>query len=103
TFEETTHYDGFGHCHTLTINTQSGYAYCNGTGTFSGGLHIVDISDPLNPILAGGFAEDGYTHDCYAWSYDGPDQDFQGKELVFACNEDELTIIDVTDKTSIEA
>ncbi len=98
-FTESAHYAGFGHCHTLTVNTQSGFCYCVGTNTFDGGLHIVDINDPLNPTLAGGFSADGYTHDCFAWSYDGPDLSYLGKELIFGCNEDQLAIIDVSDKS----
>ena len=98
-FSESAFYEGFGKSHTITINQQTGYCYCNGTNTFEGGLHIVDISDPLNPTLAGGFAVDGYTHDCFVWSYDGPDAAFTGQELVFACNEDKLTIVNVNDKT----
>ncbi len=102
-FDESAHYDDFGHCHTLSIDPVSGFCYCNGTGTYEGGLHIVDISDPLNPTLAGGFGLDGYTHDCFSWTYDGPDPDYAGKQIVFACNEDELTIVDVTDKTDCQA
>jgi choice-of-anchor B domain-containing protein len=98
-FSESAHYGEFGHCHTLNINTTTGYCYCMGTNTFDGGLHIVDISDPMSPSLAGGFSADGYTHDGFVWSYDGPDLSFLGKELMFACNEDQLSIVDVTDKS----
>ncbi|MFM9986686.1 MAG: choice-of-anchor B family protein [Flavobacteriales bacterium] len=101
-FDESAFYGEFGHCHTLTIDVQSGFCYCNGTGTYNGGLHIVNIQDPLNPTLAGGFDIDGYTHDSFAWTYDGPDPDYAGHELVFACNEDELTIVDCTDKTDCQ-
>jgi choice-of-anchor B domain-containing protein len=102
-FDETAHYGGFGNCHTLNIDPATGFVICMGSNTYDGGLHIVDASDPLNPFLAGGFATDGYTHDGFAWTYDGPDPDWQGKELVFACNEDELTIVDITDKTDCQA
>ncbi|MDZ4821892.1 MAG: choice-of-anchor B family protein [Flavobacteriales bacterium] len=98
-FDETTHYAGFGHCHTIDINEATGYAYCNGTYYYNGGLFIVDISDPLNPVIAGSFEDDGYTHDCHAVLYDGPDMDHSGKEIVMACNEDELTVVDCTDKS----
>ena len=98
TFEESAHYNGFSNCHTVAIDPASGYAYCNGTNTASGGLHIVDIHDPYNMTLAGLFAEAGYTHDCYAWSYDGSDPDMQGKEIVLACNDNYLYIVDVTNK-----
>jgi choice-of-anchor B domain-containing protein len=96
-FSETGHYGGFGHCHTLTIDRVSGLLIASGTNTYSGGLHLVNISNPTEPALSGGFSLDGYTHDCYAWTYDGPDPSVQGKQLVFACNEDEVTIVDCTD------
>lgn len=97
-FVESAHYDGFSNCHTIAINAESGYAYCNGTNTASGGLHIVDIHDPYNMTLAGLYAEAGYTHDCFAWSYDGPDPDLQGKEVILACNNQFLYVVDVTNK-----
>jgi choice-of-anchor B domain-containing protein len=102
TFENTAHYDGFGNSHTINIDPVSGYLYAMGTQTFSGGLHIVDINDPLNPTLAGGFAEDGYTHDGFAITYPGPDADWFGKEIVMACNADALTIVDVDDKSDCQ-
>lgn len=102
-FEEAQHYDGFGHCHTIDICEETGYAYCNGTSTFSGGQHIVNISNPINPTLAGSFSDDGYTHDCHAIVYDGPDTDYQGSEIVMACNEDALTVVNCTDKTDCYA
>lgn len=98
TFEETAHYDLFGSAHNIVINEETGFAYAVGTQTFAGGLHIVDISDPANPVIAGDFAQDGYTHDAQAIVYNGPDQDYAGKEIVFACNEDTFTIVDVEDK-----
>lgn len=98
-FEETTHYDGFGHCHTVDINEESGYAYCNGTSTFNGGLHIVNIQNPLDPSLAGGFSDQGYTHDCHAVIYNGPDPDYVGHEIVVACNGSLIAVVDVTDKS----
>ncbi len=102
-FEEAQHYDGFGHCHTIDICEETGYAYCNGTSTFSGGQHIVNISNPINPTLAGSFSDDGYTHDCHAIVYDGPDADYQGSEIVMACNEDALTVVNCTDKSDCYA
>ncbi len=104
TFSETAHYAGFGNSHTITVDTLNGYLYANGTGTYSGGLHIVDISNPLIPTLAGGFSLEGYTHDCFVWnSYDGPDSQYTGKQIVFACNNNKLAIVDCTDKTDCES
>ena len=81
------------------INESTGRAYGVGTATFAGGLHILDISDPLNPTLIGDYAGDGYTHDAQVVSYIGPDGNYQGKEIAFCCNENTVTIVDVTDPT----
>ena len=99
-FGESAHYDGFGSAHNLAINEESGYAYAVGSTTCSGGLHMVDISNPLAPSFAGCFSADGYTHDVQCVDYTGPDNDHQGKEICFAANEDTLTIIDVTAKAT---
>lgn len=102
-FDETAHYNLFGNCHTINIDTTNGFAYCNGTSTFDGGLHIVNIQNPPNPTLAGGYSLLGYTHDSFVWTYDGPDPDHQGKQLVFAFNGDEFAIVDCTDKLDCSA
>ncbi|MGB2040348.1 MAG: choice-of-anchor B family protein [Flavobacteriales bacterium] len=90
-------YSGFGNAHNIVINEESGRAYGVGTNTASGGLHIMDISNPLNPTLLGFFSEDGYTHDAQVVNYIGPDGQYAGKEIAFACNENTVTIVDVTD------
>src|SRR5690606_22544650 len=99
-FTEDAHYDGFGHCHNLVINEESGYAYAVGTSTFGGGPHFVDIQDPLNPVGAGGFSGDNYSHDAQVVIYDGPDADYTGKEILFGSNENILSIVDVTNKAN---
>ena len=96
-FEESAHYEGFSKAHNLVMNEETDMLYAVGTNTFEGGLHIMDISDPLNPILVGDFAQDGYTHDAQVVVYNGPDTNFQGKEIAFACNENTVTIADVSD------
>lgn len=100
TFSEDAHYDGFGHCHNLVINEDSGYAYGVGTSTFNGGPHFINIQDPLNPMGAGGFGNDNYCHDAQVVIYDGPDADYTGREIFFGSNEDRVSIVDVTDKNS---
>ncbi len=92
-------YTGWGNAHNIVINESTGRAYGVGTATFAGGLHILDISDPLNPTLIGDYAGDGYTHDAQVVSYIGPDGNYQGKEIAFCCNENTVTIVDVTDPT----
>ena len=90
--------------HNLAINEATDTAFLVG-GNFRGGLHMVDISDPANPTFAGGFDQDGYTHDVQCVLYEGPDPDYNGtnrdqRELCFASNEDTLTIVDVTDRAN---
>ena len=92
-------YTGFGNAHNIVINEATARAYGVGTNTASGGLHIVDISNPLNPTILGTFSQDGYTHDAQVVTYIGPDAQYQGKEIAFACNENTITIVDVEDPT----
>jgi len=101
TFVNTAHYDGFGDSHNIVINENFARAYGVGTNTAAGGLHVVDISDPLNPTIAGTFAEDGYTHDAQVVTYAGPDTEHVGKEIAFCFNADYLTIVDVDDPTDM--
>ena len=92
-------YTGFGNAHNIVINEETARAYGVGTNTASGGLHIVDIFNPLNPTILGTFSQDGYTHDAQVVTYIGPDAQYQGKEIAFACNENTITIVDVDDPT----
>ena len=97
TIEADAMYTGWGNAHNIVINESTARAYGVGTNTFEGGLHIVDISDPINPSLVGEFSNDGYTHDAQVVSYIGPDPNYQGKEVAFCCNENTVTVVDVTD------
>jgi len=101
TFSSDAHYDGFGNAHNIVINPSQPYAYAVGTGTFNGGPHVVDITDPLNPVFAGGYGDDFYSHDAQVVTYSGPDNDHVGSEIYIGSNEDEVVILDVTDKTNI--
>ncbi len=100
TFTEDAHYNGFGNAHNIVINETKGYAYAVGTNTYSGGPHFVDISNPLNPISAGGYANDAYSHDAQVITYNGPDSDYTGKEILIGSNQNVVVIVDVTDKTN---
>ncbi len=100
TFTATDRYTGFGSAHTVNINPDTGFAYANGTGTCSGGLHMVDINDPLSATFAGCYSGDGYTHDVQCVVYHGPDLAHFGDEICFASNEDTVTVVDVTDKSA---
>ncbi len=91
-----------GSTHNIVINEDSGYAYAVGTDDFLGGPHIINIQDPLNPTFAGGFDFIDYTHDAQVVTYNGPDPDYQGRELLIGSTENFLTVVDVTDKSNPE-
>ena len=100
TFTADARYTGFGNAHNIVINEANGYAYAVGTATFNGGPHFVDISDPLNPVAAGGYADSAYSHDAQVITYNGPDSDYAGREILIGSNENEVVIVDVTDKSN---
>jgi len=97
----------FGSAHNIAINEATGYAYVLGSELYNGGPVFIDLSDPKNPLVAGGFDEASYTHDAQIVIYQGPDENFQGKELFFGSNSDggennRIVIVDVTDKNNPE-
>lgn len=100
TFTEDAHYNQFGNAHNVAINEATGFAYAVGSNTCSGGLHIVNIQNPTSPTFAGCFSSDGYTHDTQCVIYNGPDTTYNGHEICFNSNEDTVTIVDVTNKTT---
>ena len=102
TFTEDAHYSGFSDAHNIVINENTGYAYAVGTNTFGGGAHFVNIQDPLNPVAAGGFSADGYTHDAQVVTYIGPDADYVGSEIYIGSNGSGqiISIVDVTNKSN---
>lgn len=100
TFTEDAHFDGFGSAHNIVINEETGYAFGVGANTYSGGPHFVNILDPLNPIDAGGFSSEGYSHDAQVIIYNGPDTEHVGKEIYIGANEDFIVIVDVSDKSN---
>ena len=90
-----------GSCHNIAINEATGFAYLLGCNTYSGGPHFVDLSNPTNPVTVGGYSTDGYTHDAQIVTYNGPDTEHTGKEIMIASNENEIVILDVTNKASV--
>ncbi len=100
TFSETSHYAGYGSSHTTAVDEASGFIYAAGSNTCSGGLHVVNVQDPANPVFAGCVADDGYVHETQCTVYSGPDADYAGHQICFNSNEDTLTIVDVTVKSN---
>ena len=113
-FEPDARYDGIQSAHNLIIDTESGFAFAvgatGGAQTCGGGLHMVDIREPLAPVFAGCYVDratgliwQGRTHDAQCTVYMGPDAEHHGKQICLASNETALRIVDVTDKeTPIE-
>ena len=98
----THYYQGFGNSHNIVANPETNYVYAVGTNTFYGGLHIIDVSDPSSPLLAGSYSE-FYTHDAQAVIYNGPDEDYQGQEIVFCFNGDQgVVIVNAEDKSDVQ-
>lgn len=92
-------YNEFGSAHNIVINEDSGFAYVVGSQTFNGGPHFVNIQNPTNPVAAGGYSSDAYSHDAQVVTYNGPDTDYTGREILIGSNENEVVIVDVTDKS----
>ena len=98
-------YEEFANAHNIAVNEQSGYAYVVGSDTYGGGLHIIDISNPLNPRFAGSHSDStvgrdstGYVHDTQCVNYHGPDPDYAGEEICMNSSETHLVVARVTDK-----
>ena len=111
TFEEDAHYNRLASAHNIVINEDTGFAYAVGVSsggeTCGGGLHMINIQDPLTPIFAGCFQDlstgrqsTGYSHDAQCITYHGPDEEHSGQEICFGANETALSIADVTDKAA---
>jgi choice-of-anchor B domain-containing protein len=107
TFEVDLHYAGFGNAHNIAANVETetlfvigatrsgaGYTPC------SGGLHMINVADPKNPVFEGCYAADGYSHDVECVVYRGPDSRYTGREICWGYNENTLTLVDVTDRAN---
>jgi len=104
TFDTDGQYSGFGNAHNIVINEETGFAYAVGTDrndAFGGGVHFINIQDPENPIAAGGYGANGYTHDAQVITYNGPDTDYTGREIFIGANEDKVAVVDITDKNNL--
>ncbi|MEQ9104565.1 MAG: choice-of-anchor B family protein [Rhodothermales bacterium] len=98
-FEPDVHYTGIASSHNVIINEDTGFAYTIDRPTCGGGLYMMDINNPLDPVFVG-CAKGGNhgTHDTQCVTYTGPDQRYTGHELCLNSNGAEFEIMDVTDK-----
>jgi choice-of-anchor B domain-containing protein len=100
TFTEDAWYGGFGNSHNIAVNESTGFIFATGTNTCNGGLHIVDVHVPEQPVFAGCVSADGYVHDALCVVYAGPDAAHVGQEICFNSDEDTLTLVDVSVKSA---
>lgn len=108
TFAPDTTYPGVASAHNVVADTASGFVYivgANGGGeTCGGGLHMVNVRNPKQPVFAGCFhspganGSRGYTHDAQCVVYRGPDTRYHGRQVCVGSNEREINIADVSDK-----
>ncbi len=99
TFSADVVYDGFRHAHNLAIDEAAGFAYAVGSDTCGGGLHIMDIRTPNNPLFAG-CHDTVRTHDTQCVIYRGPDAEHSDRQICFSSNENHFEVVDVTDKSA---
>lgn len=101
------HYGGFGNAHNIAANVETETLFVIGaTRTGSGwtpcrgGLHMINVANPKNPVFEGCYDADGYSHDVECVVYRGPDSRYQGREICWGYNENTLTLVDVTDRSN---
>ncbi|NIP82449.1 MAG: choice-of-anchor B family protein, partial [Gemmatimonadetes bacterium] len=69
-----------------------------------GGLHMIDVTDPLGPEFVGCFGDPrtgmgtGYSHDAQCVTYRGPDARYRDHQICLGSNGGALSIADVTDR-----
>lgn len=96
-----------GGIHTLAVSPGTNYLYAAGGIGITGGVRVLDVSNPLAPVGLVSWSADGYTHENQVVTYKGPDQAYRGHEISMNSNggsisgNKTLTILDVTNKTAI--
>ena len=83
--------------HNIIINEETGFAYLTSRGC--AGMHMVDISEPMEPTFVG-CSEPGGTHDAQCIVYRGPDESYRGQEICLRMSGNRFQISDVTDKSN---
>lgn len=76
----------FTSAHNIFID--AGYAFVVGTDGI-GGIHILDLTDPVNPVQTAYYTASGYVHDVYVWS-----------DTIVACAASTYDLVDITDKAN---
>jgi len=76
----------FTSAHNIFID--DGFAFVVGTEGI-GGIHLLDLSDPVNPVQTAYYTASGYVHDVYVWS-----------DTIVACAASTYDLVDITDKSN---
>ena len=76
----------FSHSHNFFID--NGFAYVVGTDN-GGGMHILDLSDPVNPTETAYYTASGYIHDLYVWN-----------DTVVVCTGNTFELVDASNKNN---
>tara|TARA_R110002051_G_scaffold73135_5_gene132754 strand:+ start:15161 stop:16384 length:1224 start_codon:yes stop_codon:yes gene_type:complete len=96
-------YTGLGNAHNIVINETTAFAYPVGTDRddqFNGGVHFLNLQNPTVPVLEGGWGLNGYTHDAQVITYKGPDASYVDSEIFVGAKEDQVVIVDVSNKNA---
>jgi len=106
-FNVDAHYPGVGNSHNIASNPETETVFIigatrsgSGITTCSGGIHMIDVSDPKNPQFDGCYSTDGYSHDIECVIYRGPDSRYTGREICWGYNENTLTLVDISDRSN---
>jgi choice-of-anchor B domain-containing protein len=83
--------------HNVIINEETGFAYLTSRGC--AGMHMVDITEPLDPQFVG-CSDPGGTHDAQCVIYQGADDRYVGHEICLRMSGNRFQISDVTDKAN---
>ena len=102
TLIETTHLQTFGPGHNAWVSQDAGFLYVFRTDTCGDAVQMFDLAGPANPADLGCFAtDDTPLSDAECLIYQGPDADYQGRELCFMGSDDNMTVYDMSDKQNV--
>lgn len=76
----------FSRAHNIFID--NGFAFVVGTNG-GGGMHILDLSNPVNPVRTAYYSQSGYIHDVYVWN-----------DTVVAMAESTYDLINISNKSN---
>lgn len=102
TFLATATLNAFSDAHNLAVDEEAGRLYVVGGNLSGGGLLIFDLTDPAAPELVGMHEESGYVHDAVAFTYNGPDIEHLGAQIVACAHPTNWTLLDASDPGDVE-